>query len=239
MKTLNQNWLTEGLIDFEYKKYTLLAYLQYVSKNFNAVCIYPFLSDLIYHHKNLKTIKENKQYVSKAFPKTLKKIDLDQFKIEYEQKMHDYEYLSEIQEILEFAIPEIGRSMQEGMELYDFVERHITISPIGIIPLNTEFGYLFIKEKNKTETTVFEYSITIFENAEEQFRGLKTSMVGIYRKTPVITYESIKINLLQKFKTFSNPATFLVYSKLNMPFEETLFPVARRSFIRYLSGQTK
>lgn len=31
MKTLNHNWLTEGLIDFEYKKYILLSYLQEVN----------------------------------------------------------------------------------------------------------------------------------------------------------------------------------------------------------------
>jgi hypothetical protein len=151
--------------------------------------------------------------------------------------MNNDEYLIEIQEILDFAIPKIGKSLKEGMELYDFVEQHITISPIGIIPLNTEFGYLFIKENNKSDTTVYEYAITIFENADEQFRGIKTNWVGIYQKTPVITFESIKINLLKQFKTFSNPATFLVYSKLNVPFSQTLFPVAKRSFMRYISGR--
>ena len=35
MKQLNPNWLTEGWVDFEYKKYLLLAYLQKVSIDFD------------------------------------------------------------------------------------------------------------------------------------------------------------------------------------------------------------
>ena len=34
MEFLNKNWITENQIDFEYKKYMLLAYLQHVSENF-------------------------------------------------------------------------------------------------------------------------------------------------------------------------------------------------------------
>jgi len=35
MKTLSETWFAEGYIDFELKKYTLLAYLQEVNKNFD------------------------------------------------------------------------------------------------------------------------------------------------------------------------------------------------------------
>ena len=35
MKTLSETWFAEGFIDFELKKYTLLAYLQEVTKFFN------------------------------------------------------------------------------------------------------------------------------------------------------------------------------------------------------------
>ena len=45
---LKENWLTEGLIDFEYKKYQLLAYLKRVKDSFNKVELYPFLSDLVF-----------------------------------------------------------------------------------------------------------------------------------------------------------------------------------------------
>ena len=54
MENLKDNWLTEGLIDFEYKKYQLLGYLQKVKDSFNRVELYPFLSDLVFHYRNLK-----------------------------------------------------------------------------------------------------------------------------------------------------------------------------------------
>jgi hypothetical protein len=34
MATLHDNWLTEGLLDFEYKKYVLLNYLKHIDQQF-------------------------------------------------------------------------------------------------------------------------------------------------------------------------------------------------------------
>jgi hypothetical protein len=47
MADLNKNWLTEKYIDFEYKKYVLLAWLQEVNNNFQDQKLYPFLAQLI------------------------------------------------------------------------------------------------------------------------------------------------------------------------------------------------
>ncbi len=41
MESLKDNWLTEGLIDFEYKKYVLLAYMKRVKESFGRVELYP------------------------------------------------------------------------------------------------------------------------------------------------------------------------------------------------------
>ena len=53
MKTLSHTWFAEGYIDFELKKYTLLAYLQQIHKEFNQNKLYPQLSDIIFHHNNI------------------------------------------------------------------------------------------------------------------------------------------------------------------------------------------
>ena len=66
MKGLNENWITEDHIDFEYKKYLLLAYLQDVSKNFDKELLYPFLRELIGHHKALVEIKSHQQQLNKS-----------------------------------------------------------------------------------------------------------------------------------------------------------------------------
>ena len=61
MATLSKNWITEKLIDFEYKKYLLLAYLQQVSGQFDETRLYPSLSELIEHYKNVVSLRENKK----------------------------------------------------------------------------------------------------------------------------------------------------------------------------------
>ena len=60
MEQLKVDWLTDGLIDFEYKKYVLLAYLKNVRANFDDKKLYPFMSDMVFHYQNLMTIKSNK-----------------------------------------------------------------------------------------------------------------------------------------------------------------------------------
>ncbi len=66
MKNLSENWMTEGWIDFEYKKYLLLAYLKDVGVNFKQVKLYPPLADLIHHYSKLKNFEENRDQLRAA-----------------------------------------------------------------------------------------------------------------------------------------------------------------------------
>lgn len=46
MFSLSQNWITENHIDFEYKKYMVLAYLQDVKQHLTEAKLFPAISDL-------------------------------------------------------------------------------------------------------------------------------------------------------------------------------------------------
>ena len=82
MMLLNENWLTQGLMDLEYKKYILLAYMNEVKQNFGTRRLYPFLSDLVFHYNNLKTLKENKKLIFQNFPKEISKADFEKLEIQ-------------------------------------------------------------------------------------------------------------------------------------------------------------
>ncbi len=43
MDKLKDNWLTDGLIDYEFKKYQLLAYFKQVKESFQRIELYPYL----------------------------------------------------------------------------------------------------------------------------------------------------------------------------------------------------
>lgn len=236
MKKLNPNWITEGLIDYEYKKYILLAYLQEVNQQFNEQKLYPFLSDLIFHYKNLLGIKKNKEVATNSFPKKMTKMDLEKFKFHYEKMIGDDKYMNEIENILEFAIPKMNQQLVDGKELYEFVENKLEIFPVGIVPLNVEIGYMLLRDGEKRNTRVYEFQITIFENQNEKFRGIKTDFLCTYQVSITNTFEKIKSDLIFKNRSIPNPATYAIESKIEFPLEETLLPIAKRRLVRYISS---
>ncbi|MBC8173738.1 MAG: hypothetical protein H7X71_07525 [Chitinophagales bacterium] len=235
MQNLHPNWLTEGHIDFEYKKYILLAYLQSATLDFNDQKIYPFLSDLVFHYRNLIALKENTEITEKQFPKKLSRLDFENFALQFEKMTQDDFYIEEMQSIIAFAIPKIAEHIQIAKEIYDEVDSTISIYAIGIIPLHVEEGYLLIKTPLVKETHVFQYELTIFENTFEKFRGLKTEFIHAYPDTFFNYEEAIKSDLIRTHKQFPNPATYLIQSNKPYPFPETFFPVAKRRFVRFLA----
>lgn len=234
MKALNPNWLTEGWVDFEYKKYILMAYLQQVSFDFDEKKLYPVLADLVMHYNNLITIKKNKTYVSNFFPKQISKVDLENFKIQFEKLMADEQYMEEVEAIIDFSIPLMERHLEEGKEIYQQVEEHLRIFPVGIVSINPEAGYMMLAKNTLSDTSVYSYLITIFENANEKFRGIKTEFIGNYSRSFSNTFEEIKFQLIKEFRHVPNPAVYVVESKMEYPLNETLLPIAKRSLVRYL-----
>jgi hypothetical protein len=100
MKALSETWFADGYIDFELKKYTLLAYLQEVNKYFNQNKLYPQLADVIFHYHNLVAFRENKKFLQEQFPKKLTGVQLEKLQTLYEQIIQDDELMQELEEII-------------------------------------------------------------------------------------------------------------------------------------------
>ncbi|CAN5249079.1 hypothetical protein BH23BAC1_BH23BAC1_48430 [soil metagenome] len=235
MKELNKNWLTDGLIDFEYKKYLLLAYFKEVKKNFNESRLYPFLSDLIFHYQNLLTIKEHKKLIYDNFPQVITKADFEKLKISYEKIIQDDNVMQEIEDILSFSIPQFKTLLDEGKDLYDFVEKHVEIMPIGISPLYAFEGYLLINQNHVREMDVYRYQITVFENANEKFRGVHTEYIESEAKGIGRTFEQMKLDLIKRYKEMPNPATYMILTHVKFPYQHTLLPIAKRLLVKYIN----
>ncbi len=235
MKTLEKDWLTAGLIDFEYKKYVLLSYLQSVKTNFQAKKLYPDLLDLQRHYEYSLYFKSGLEQMAKNFPKRIKGFNNDNMTLDYEPDAQpESEYLAEIESITDYALPRFRRGIEEGEELRKGMEDSISITPIGILPLYKNDGYMFLYEPLIHETKVYQYNVTIFENNHEKQRGIKTYLIDTVRYSPSNTFENLKIALVKKYKHLPNPATYLIESKLLMPLQETLLPLAKRKMVAYL-----
>ncbi|MBL0309257.1 MAG: hypothetical protein IPP77_06145 [Bacteroidetes bacterium] len=235
METLNQNWLTEGMMDFEYKKYLLLAYLQQVSKNFDEKKLYPRLSELVDHYQNIRILRDQKLSVAKEFPKEISRLDFEKFKVEYKESMKDSDLIKEIDSIVEFALPEIEGKIGIGKELYEEVQEQLEVFPVGIIPIRNDEGYFFLSDYLKKMVNVYYYQISIFENVQEKFRGIHTSFLFHYQTSITDTYEKVKYQLLGQHTHLPNPATYAIEFKQSFPLSETMLPIAQRSLVKYIS----
>jgi hypothetical protein len=234
MKSLSETWFAEGYIDFELKKYTLLAYLQQVNKYFNENKLYPQLADVIFHYNNLVAFRENKKFLQEHFPKKLTGIQLEKLQFLYEQMVDDNELMKELEEIINYSTTTIKRTIKSGTEIYEFIEHKLIISPIGLVPLDTNEGYFFLSS-GKKNTKVYHYRLSFFEKHDEKYRSIRTLYIDNRRRSMSNTYENIKSELIRHRNELPNPAVYAVEIDLSFPYDETLLPIAKRSLVKYIS----
>lgn len=235
MKRLSKDWLIEKHVDLEYKKYVLLAYLQEVSNNYDQNILYPFLADLIEHYKQLTELKNDTDKLASLFPTSLTKMDLKKFKMIYESYEDENDLMKELKEIIHYSIPQFERYLADGKKIYDFVEKQLYISPVGIIPLYSDEGYMILNNGSASTTEVFEYQISVFEHSDVKYRGIHTQFITTYKRTISTTAEYIKRDLIRTIPKFPNPATFTVEANITLPLEPTLLPIAKQALVKYIS----
>lgn len=235
MDKLKDNWLTDGLIDFEYKKYQLLAYFKNVKESFKRVELYPFLGDMIFHYRNLISLKENKTLIRESFPKELSPESLKNMVLNYRRIIDDDLVMQEIESIMEYALPQFKNSLEEGSFIYEYVESKCEISPVGLTSLYLDEGYLFVTQPPDRETNVYRYQATIFNQSAEALRAIHTEFLLTAERSLSNTYENMKMNLIKRFVELPNPSVYLVSSKVKFPYVQTLMPVAKRLLVKQIT----
>ncbi|MBC7886887.1 MAG: hypothetical protein H7Z13_03300 [Ferruginibacter sp.] len=235
MKTLSETWFAEGYIDFELKKYTLLAYLQEINSGFRENKLYPQLADIIFHFNNMISFRDNKKLMQDHFPRRFTGIQLEKLTLLYEQVIEDDELMKELEDIIHYATGKMQKTISDGAEIYEFVEEKIIIMPIGIVPLDNTEGYFFLNNGNEKNTLVYRYRLTIFEKHDEKYRGIKTDFIDSWCRSITSTYENIKMELIRKKTDLPNPAVYAIETSLSFPIAETLLPVAKRYLVKFIS----
>ncbi|MCE7064396.1 hypothetical protein [Dyadobacter sp. CY326] len=233
MTHLQKNWLTEGTMDFEYKKFVLMAYLQHIDSQFTLNKLHPYLPDLQLHFDSCIRIRTDKSAIRTSFPKNVTGVNLQTWQLEYEETHQDDPYLEDINYILDFAIPRFSRSLEQGTERFSEVGENIKISPVGIVPLRLEEGYLLFLHTFQPVVSIFEYQLALYNEMKERY--LKTTFVDSVRIGLGKTVSQIKVDLTKKNKSLPNPATYVVESKYDYPLHEALLPVAKKLILKEIN----
>ena len=235
MDNLTKNWFVEGWIDFEYKKYILLAYLQKIKNSFDQVELYPHLSNIIQHYEDLIRYNEQQMNLKSSFQKDLKNIDLNKLKLEFNHNFED-ELVNKIMEIVEFAIPKLKSSLDRGAELFDFIQSKIKMDTVGIVPFYKKEGYLILLIRGDGEANIYRYKSTVIHNKNDRFHGLNTEKIDQVNLSLSTSLSSIKIDLVKKYNDLPNPATYVVHCAMKFPSNQTIMPIAKRLLLKELSN---
>ena len=231
---LPADWFLKGRLDPEYKKYILLAYLKQTEEAFERNKLYPHLSELVFHYRNLKNFMDSKQYIYRQFPEKLVGVDLKQLKLHYEKVIQDDELMEKLEAIVNQSLEEIKPYLDEGKEIFEFIEQQLELKQVGLISIDPKLGYLFIRNGTKKDTEVYYYKVKNFEDQRSNYKGITTKYIDSFKRSLTNTYEAIKKELIYSYRNFPNPGSYAVESRFEFPTKETLLPIAKRLLMRHL-----
>ncbi|MBC7553038.1 MAG: hypothetical protein H7257_03565 [Taibaiella sp.] len=236
---LSETWFMEGYIDFELQKYRLLAYLKDVRNSFNAKRLYPQLSDIVAHYKNLVAFRDNKKLLQKQFHKRLDQLDARKMELVYEKILSDDDVMQELEQITTYALDQMKSTINEGAGLFEFVEKTLEVEPIGIIPLYKNEGFVFLRYGSLSEVLIYCYTITLFEHKNARYKGIRLEHIDSRDKTLANTYQQIKLDIIRSYRTLPNPAVYKVEFPHALPLEETLLPIAKRVLMKFIEVEAR
>lgn len=224
---LPRDWAYSPAFDLELKQYTLLGYLQRVTRRFAEHKLYPHLQQVREHVDELLDLQRQKGSLAKGLGGPLIGFDT-----RTGQAMHERPpqpgLLNVIDEVIEFAVPGLMRVHEQGMALRDELFAHLHFSAIGLQPLHTTEGWLLLR--NGKEARVYQYSIPLVveRSADLSHRNVFTRYSTTYSVGLLNTFDRIKTDLIEKHPAMPNPATFAVETDLAIPCIETFMPLAKR-----------
>ncbi|MEO6287102.1 MAG: hypothetical protein ABIN80_08710 [Dyadobacter sp.] len=210
-----------------------MAYLQHIDSEFTQNRLHPHLPELKYHFNSCINIQANKSQIKTSIPKNLTGINIQRLRLEYEETHQDDPYLEDLNYMLDFAIDRFSKSIDEGTERFNEVEENVKISPVGIVPLRLQEGYLLFLHTFQPLVSIFEYQLALYNEMKQRY--LKTTFVETVRIGIGNTVSQIKVDLTKKNKSLPNPATYVVESRYEYPLQETLLPVAEKLMLREIN----
>jgi hypothetical protein len=235
MEKLNLESILAGPSDTELNQYRILQALKERRVQFSQNRLFPCLAELIRFAGELEDLRSSREEMVRKLPGRLRDIDLENMHLVHEPADGEAPELTRIMELVAWVLPRVRRVLDEGTGLYDFVENHINIEEVGIVPSYREEGYWFVPDPKGAVIHLLRYEMSLFSDSKEKFRSLKTTEVDAIEEGAVrLPPETLKLDLIRKYRDLPNPATYVSEIDIDFPFAETLLPVAKRKFLAHI-----
>lgn len=231
---LNKNWITEHTLDFEYKQYQFLSYINKAESHFRKKKIQPFLSEITMHLEDLMKLKNERQRLKTEVNFFLSGINLKEVTLHYSANKEGEMILEPIDKILDFTEPILKSTIEIGKEIKQKAEQTIHVYPLGIVPLYKEEGIIILDLQKIKKAFIFEYALNNISSSTSRIE-VKTTFIQSYVLSISNTLYSVKLDFLRTYRKIPVPATFVVESDEVYPIKETLLPIATQKLITELS----
>ncbi|WKZ65897.1 MAG: hypothetical protein QY325_14140 [Flavobacteriales bacterium] len=224
---LPPDWAYSPALDAELKEYRLLAYLQAITGRFAERKLYPYLQDLDARLMELLRLRREKQALRRALGGELTGFDPATGQAVHTPPPQD-PWLDVVDEVIAMAIPRLRHALAEGMALRGDVVQAIRFSPVGLLPLNPQAGWLLLRMGGDARAYLFELPMVSPAPGPKPPPAVRTRYVTSFAVGIATTYERIKGELLRHHRELPNPAVFAFETDLPLPRIETYMPVAKQ-----------
>lgn len=238
MTPLSLNLFAGAAYDFERTQYQLLGGLKQARDEFSQNRIYPHLGHLVKLYKALRTILQRSDEFRTPQTGKIAGIDMEAREVVYEWPELDNDQMAIVEEFIRWSLPHIQDAIEEGRAVYEFVEDNLEVEEVGIVPSYVQEGYLMVPDRETNRLHVLRYSLSIFTDADERYRSLKTVHCKSIPRRGVDPHpSSVKLKLMEERQDLPNPATYYFSTEIDFPYESTMLPVVKRRLMRYLHEQ--
>jgi hypothetical protein len=214
--------------DEEAGRYRVLSGLQQARLAFARNEVYPHLGDLIRLHEALGQVTTAAGALRGRQRGPLRGIDLEAGQLLYDAPTEP-PLLAE--SLIEWALPRLRDTIEEGRMLYEFAEEHAALRAVGIVPAYQDEGYLLIPSGQRLR--ILRYGVSLFEQPDGRYRSLRTTEVAA--APPYTLPATLKRTLVARDPSLPNPAMFQLESDVDLPVEATVLPIAKRKLLQYLT----
>lgn len=221
---LKKDWFMEPVIDFELKKYQLLAYLQNKKEELSAQKLFPNHFELVEKYLALEEVIKNKSHVENSLMRELKKIDWKNLRLIYKKEDYSTEKIDELMDIIMFAFPKINSCRLDFKEEIEKLKNEIQMDVVGILPSYLTEGFIILEQPSGYYLFTYEMQSVLDLQGEKRFvHEYLTTYKNRILNTPI----SIKKDIISTHKDkMPNPAVFIASCTSEIPIYETLLPIS-------------
>lgn len=237
MLALDLDYFLPPIEDKELYQYKILGLLKGYSKQFNKNKLYPSLYKLHQITNLIDMLYIKYQDFNETLFRGLRVSDTDPEKIKVNVDESRIENDTEAFELIKWVKPQVQSTLDEGIAIYEFVYENIIIEAVEPLPYFKENGYFVIPNFQDLKLILAEYNYSVRNINNKTVKSMQLipfiqSNLDDY-KSPIL---NTGVRLINEYGNLNTPAIYICNTELDLPFKETILPIAKGKLLSLLNS---